>query len=126
LILGLLSLVSAAWIILSPVSWYISFPGDISQTGFLNTHFIRDLGLALAIVASVLLRCARYPGRSRAAHMIVTVYFSGHALIHLVGILNGDLPAEHWMDNALGAFIPALVMVVFAIPLIWRRLAPSR
>jgi hypothetical protein len=126
LIVGVLSLLSAGWMILAPASWYTSFPGDVSHTGPLNTHFIRDLGLALAIVASVLLWSARYPRRSRAAHMIVTVYFAGHALIHLVGILNGDLPAEHWKDDALGVFIPALVLVVFAIPLIWRRLAPSR
>lgn len=65
-------------------------------------------------------------GGSRVAHMIVTVYFAGHAVIHLVGILNGDLPAEHWMDDAFGVFIPALVLVVFAVPGIWRRVAPDR
>lgn len=126
LILGLLSLVSAGWMILSPVSWYTSFPGEVSHTGPLNIHFVRDLGLALAIVSSVLLWCARYPGRCRVAHMIVTAYFAGHAVIHLVGILNGDLPAEHWMDDALGVFIPALVLVVLAIPMVWRRMTPSR
>lgn len=112
--------------ILSPVSWYTSFPGGVSHTGSLNTHFIRDLGLALAIVSAVLLCCARHPGRSRVAHLIVTVYFADHAVIHLVGILNGDLPVEYWRDDAFGVFIPALVLVVFAIPVIWRRVAPSK
>ena len=40
--------------------------------------------------------------------------------------LNGDLPAEHWMDDALGVFIPALVLVVLTIPMVWRRMTPSR
>lgn len=125
-ILGLLSLLSAGWMIISPVSWYASFPGGVSDTGPLNTHFIRDLGLAWAIVSSVLLWCARYPGRCRSAHMMVTVYFTGHAAIHLAGILDGDLPAGHWLDDAVGVFIPALVLLVIAIPPVWRRLAPEK
>jgi hypothetical protein len=57
--------------------------------------------------------------------MMVTAYFVGHAVIHLVGIVNGDLPAEHWMDDTLGVFIPALVLVVLALPIVWRRMAPA-
>ena len=110
----------------SPASWYASFPGGVAHTGPLNTHFVRDMGLALAIVASVLLWCARDPEHSRAAHLIVTAYFAGHALIHLAEITSGDLPAQHWREDILGVFTPALVLGVLALPAVWRRMAPRR
>lgn len=118
--IGLGSLATALWMIARPAAWYTSFPG-VTQTGPFNVHFVRDIGVTLAIMALLLLWSATRPGRSRGTHVLVTAYFLGHAAVHIAGWLNGTLPAAHWYQDIVGVLLPAVLLGVFALPPVWRR-----
>jgi hypothetical protein len=55
-------------------------------------------------------------------HLALTVFFVGHALIHLADIGSGRLPHSHWLIDAPGVFTPALIMIILAVPSVRRRL----
>ena len=116
------SFVNGAWMLLFPRSWYTDFPADIPHTGPFNPHFVRDLGVVYLVVALAFAWSARHVDRSRPVHLGLMVFFVGHALIHLVDIASGSLPRSHWLIDAPGVFIPALIMILLAVPSVRRRL----
>ncbi|MEO8434926.1 MAG: hypothetical protein ABI596_08530, partial [Pyrinomonadaceae bacterium] len=97
LISCVLSLVNGAWMLLFPQSWYTDFPAGIPHTGPFNSHFIRDLGVAFIVFAVAFAWCARNVNRSFPVHLGLTVFFIGHALIHVVDLEVGRLPHSHWL-----------------------------
>jgi hypothetical protein len=63
--------------------------------------------------------------QSRPVHLALTVFFTGHALIHVADIVTGRLPGSHWLIDLPGVFLPALIMIVLAVPSV-RRLVASK
>jgi len=109
------SFVNGAWMLLFPRLWYTDFPADIPHTGPFNPHFVRDLGVVYLVVALAFAWSARNLDRSRPVHVALTVFFVGHALIHVVDIVSGNLPHSHWLIDAPGVFMPALIMIALAV-----------
>ena len=122
LIAAIFSFANSIWMLLSPLSWYEKFPADIPHTGPLNLHFIRDLGVVYLVVAFAFAWAARNIERSLAVHIALTVFFVGHALIHLVDIAAGRLPHAHWLIDTPGVFVPAFLMIILAVPAVRKRL----
>jgi hypothetical protein len=120
-----LSLVNGAWMLSSPLSWYTYLPAAVSHTGPFNPHFVRDIGVAYLVAALGFGWCALHLGRCRPVHIGLTVFFVGHALIHLVEILAGQLPSTHWLIDAPGVFVPALLLLVLAVPSVRRRMGEA-
>jgi hypothetical protein len=118
----LLGLCNAAWMLASPLSWYTDFPAAVPHTGLYNAHFIRDIGVAYLVAALGFGWCALHLDRCRPVHLGLTVFFVGHALIHVVETLAGHLPDSHWLIDAPGVFLPALLLLVLAIPSVGKRL----
>ena len=116
-----LSVVNGAWMLFFPLSWYTDFPAAVSHTGPFNHHFVRDLGVAYTVVALGFGWCALHLDRSRPAHVGLTVFFTGHALIHLADIMSGRLPQAHWLIDTPLVFVPALLLIIFAVPSVRRR-----
>src|SRR5215213_1842175 len=121
----LLSLANAAWMLSSPLSWYMHLPAAVPHTGPFNSHFVRDIGVAYLVAALGFGWCALRPGRCRPGHIGLTVFFVGHALIHLVEILAGQLPGTHWLIDAPGVFLPALLLLILAVPSVRRRMGEA-
>jgi len=122
LIFGLLSLVNGAWMLLFPLSWYTDLPAAVPNTGPFNPHFVRDLGVVFLIAAFAFGWSALNIDRSRPVHLALAAFFTGHALIHLADIVVGRLPHSHWRIDLPGVFVPALLMIVLAVPSVRRRL----
>jgi hypothetical protein len=122
LLAGIFSFLNGGWMLVSPLSWYEKFPAGIPHTGPFNAHFIRDLGVVYLIVALTFLWAARNVRRSQAAHLALSLFFIGHALIHLADIVSGVLPHSHWLIDMPGVFLPALLMAVLAVPSVRERL----
>ena len=116
LVLSFLNLFSGAWMLLFPQSWYTDLPADVPHTGPFNAHFVRDLGVAFLVAGIAFTWSARNIDRSYPVHIGLTIFFTGHALIHLVDILTGHLPATHWLIDTPGVFLPALIMIVLWVP----------
>jgi len=122
LLVFLLNLLIGIWMLFFPLSWYTDFPAAIPHTGPFNPHFVRDLGIVFLTVACAFAWCARHLSRSRPIHLGLTVFFTGHALLHLFEILTGRMPESHWLIDAPGVFLPALLMIILAIPSVRKRL----
>ena len=120
-----LSLVNGAWMLFSPFSWYTHLPAAVPHTGPFNQHFVRDIGVAYLVAALGFGWCAKHLGRCRPVHIGLTVFFVGHALIHLVEILAGQLPGSHWLIDAPGVFLPALLLLILAVPSVRRRMGEA-
>ncbi len=108
--------------LLFPRSWYADFPADISHTGPFNPHFVRDLGVVYLVVALAFAWSARNVDQSWPVHLALMVFFVGHAFIHVLDIASARLPHSHWLIDAPGVFIPALIMIVLAVPRVRNRL----
>ncbi|MGH9880637.1 MAG: hypothetical protein ACRD6N_04310 [Pyrinomonadaceae bacterium] len=122
LLSSILTLVSGLWMLFFPLSWYTDFPAAISYTGPFNSHFVRDLGVTYIVVALAFGWCSLRLGRARPVHLGLTIFFTGHALIHIVDIATGRLPLSHWLVDAPLVFLPAVIMIVLAVPAIRTRL----
>lgn len=123
LISAAFSAANAVWMILFPLSWYHDLPAAIPHTGPFNAHFVRDIGLAYALSAVGFIWCAdsRRPG-TLPVHWGVTLFFFGHALVHVVEIVAGILPPSHWQLDASSVFTPPVLLLILAIPSVRRRL----
>lgn len=121
-IFGLLSLINGTWMLLFPLSWYMDLPAAVPHTGPFNSHFVRDLGVVFVVVGLAFAWSALNVHRSGVVHLAITTFFTGHALIHLADILTGRLPNSHWLIDMPGVFVPALVMIVLAVPSVRKRL----
>jgi len=126
LIFGILSLFNGAWMLLFPLSWYTDLPAAVPHTGPFNQHFVRDLGVVFIVAGLAFGWSAFNVDRSRLVHLALTAFFAGHALIHLTDILAGRLPESHWLMDLPGVFVPALLMILLAVPAVRRRLGETR
>lgn len=124
-IASILSLTNGAWMLLFPLSWYTDFPAAIPHTGSFNPHLIRDLGVVYVIAALGFGWCVTHLERCLAVHLGLTIFFVGHALIHVVDIVRGRLPQTHWLIDAPGVFAPAILLVVLAFPSIRKYLGEA-
>ena len=116
LIGAILSFANSIWMLFSPWSWYEKFPAEIPHTGPFNAHFVRDLGVVYLVVALAFAWSAKNVERSLIVHLALTVFFVGHALIHLADIAAGRLPHAHWLVDMPGVFVPALLLLILAVP----------
>lgn len=122
---SILNIVNAGWMLLLPYSWYTDFPADVAHTGPFNPHFVRDIGAVFLTVGLGFGWCALKPERAFPVHVGITIFFTGHALIHLFDILTGHLPQSHWLIDTPLVFLPAAIMLVLTIPSVRARLGSS-
>src|SRR5688572_26888958 len=88
-----LNVANGLWMLASPPSWYTGIPAAVPDTGPLNLHFVRDVGVAYLVSGVGLAWCARNLDRALPVHVGVTAFFVGHALTHVADIVSGRLSA---------------------------------
>jgi hypothetical protein len=121
---GVLSAANGLWMLISASSWYSRLPAGIPDTGPLNHHFVHDVGVAFVVIGLAFGWCASHLESCRHIHIGLTAFFAGHALIHVIEILTGHLPATHWWLDMPLVFVPALLMIIISLPGMWRVLLP--
>lgn len=102
------------WMLLAPAHWYASVPG-VDNTGPLNLHFVRDIGLTYLTLALAFALAASRPWAAATAITIAAVWLTGHALLHATEAVMGH--GGPWRTELFGIYLPA-VLAVFAA---WRR-----
>ncbi len=110
-VLGSISVGNGLWMMLSSSSWFKHMPVDAEDTGELNPHFVHDVGLVYLLIGVGAFWCAQKPRQSFEIHMAITLFMSGHALIHMIEILFGYLPASHWLIDFPLITFPALLLI---------------
>ncbi|HJZ13437.1 MAG TPA: hypothetical protein VJ521_14880 [Acidobacteriota bacterium] len=116
LLFGFLSIINGLWMLLFPVSWYEDLPAGVPDTGPLNVHFVRDLGVVFVLIAAGFFWCARHLQSCLKVHWMLTTFFIGHALLHLIDLLSGRLPRSHWSMDLPAVFLPAVVLILLGVP----------
>lgn len=106
--LGLLAVYLAAngtWMLWAPTSWYAGVPG-VADTGPMNSHVIRDIGITYLALAVACVLALRRPWATATAATIATFWLAGHACLHLVEALLGH-SAGPWYTEVFGIYVPA-------------------
>lgn len=93
--------------LLVPGLWYASVPG-VPETGPLNLHFVRDIGLGFLAAAAALLLFARDTG-SRALALPAAVFLGGHAGLHLTEIAAHGATLGHGLRELATILMPGLL-----------------
>lgn len=125
IIMGVLSLGNGAWMLATPEMWYHDVPAGVPDTGAFNPHFIRDIGLAYAIAGAGFIWAAWNLARCWVVHIGLTLFSTGHAVLHVIDIFVGRLPVDHWLVDAPGVLVPGLIMALLCIPAVWRWANPA-
>ena len=114
-IFGLGNLANAGWMLADPAGWYANLPAAVPDTGPLNTHFVRDIGSAFAVMGAALVLAALRPALRAPMLGVVSLFYVMHALVHVTDTLAGRLPGSHWTIDLPGVYVPALLMVALTV-----------
>jgi hypothetical protein len=79
---------------------------------------VRDIGIAFVTVTLAFAWAAFEPRWRIPLVVMGTVFLAGHALLHVVDTLRGELDADHWLLDFPGVYLPALVLVPIAVQLL--------
>jgi hypothetical protein len=110
--LGVANLANAGWMLADPAGWYAGLPAAVPDTGPLNTHFVRDIGSAFAVVGVALLWGALRPALRVPLLALAALFYLLHGLVHVADTLADRLPAAHWAIDLPGVYLPAILLLV--------------
>ncbi len=108
---GVCSLINGLWMLIAPESWYNDLPAAVPDTGPYNGHFIRDLGLVFVLIAGGFFWSAYRLYQSRLVLLLITAFFTGHAILHVLDLLTSRLPHSHWKIDTPAVFLPAILLI---------------
>jgi hypothetical protein len=111
------SIFNAGWMLVAPQHWYQNLPAHVPEYGPLNTHFVRDIGVAFLISGIGLAFAAVRPIERRACVLFAVSFFVGHALVHLSEVFTGGAAAHLWKGELLLVYLPALMLAAVTIKL---------
>ena len=111
------SIFNAAWMLVAPQHWYHNLPAHVPEYGPLNTHFVRDIGVAFLISGIGLAFAAFRPVERRAFVLFAVFFFVGHALVHLSEVFMGGAAAHLWKGELLLVYLPALMLAAISFKL---------
>ncbi|HMA15488.1 MAG: hypothetical protein ACM35H_00630 [Bacteroidota bacterium] len=111
---GLFLSANGLFMLIDPLTWYELVPG-VTDTGFFNQHFIRDIGfiqlfLGIAFVVG-LLRPERRIGLWAAA----TLWLSAHALFHFWEVAVGICAPSAIPRDFPAVTLPALIGIALTL-----------
>jgi hypothetical protein len=86
----------------------------VPDTGSLNPHLVRDLGVAYTVCGIGFAWCAENLDRALPVHVGITSFYAGHAAIHVADIVSGRLPPSHWLIDTPAVFAPTIALVAMA------------
>lgn len=121
LLFGLGTVLNGVYMLAAPDHWFHQGPPGVTDTGPMNPHFVRDVGVVYALAGLGLMWAAWNLAGAYPVHVMVTLFFVGHAVLHVVDILVGNLPVDHWVEDFPGVFLPAILFGAMALPAVWKR-----
>lgn len=124
-VFGLMSLGNGIYMLAAPDHWFHEMPAAIPDTGPMNAHFVRDVGVVYALSGLGLMWAAVNLARGYPVLVMVALFYAAHGALHVADIASGRLPADHWWIDFSGVFLPAIVLCAVAWPSLWKRLNPA-
>ena len=111
-IFAVVNVANGLWMLFDPAGWYVGLPAAVPDTGPFNPHLVRDVGVAFSVCGIGLAWCAQNLERALPVFVGITLFYGGHAIMHVADIVEGRLPPSHWLIDTPLVFAPTIVLVV--------------
>lgn len=106
--------VNGLFMLVAPQTWYEAVPG-VTQTGFFNQHFIRDIGIIqLFLGVAFGLGLAR-PEWRVGLWLVATLWLVAHAVFHLWEVAVGICAPSALLRDFPAVSLPAILGVVLTL-----------
>ena len=110
IVLGALMAANGVFMFVDPPSWYAAVPG-VTETGPLNLHFVRDIGIAYGVAGAAII-WGSWGGGWRAT-ALGAAFLALHSLLHVGETIMGHHRAV-LLNELMGVHLPAWAAVVIA------------
>lgn len=111
------NLANGAWMLADPTGWYTTLPAAVPDFGPLNEHFVRDIGSTFTMLGAGLLWAAFRASVRLPVLVLVTLFTTLHALVHVYDTARGLVGPEHWRIDFPAIYLPTLVLTVLTVVL---------
>lgn len=118
---GLFLSANGLFMLVAPLAWYELVPG-VTDTGFFNQHFVRDIGIIQLFLGGAFLAGMLRPKRRLGLWSVATSWLIAHALFHFWEVAAGICG-----PSAIPRDFPAVTMpALFGIALVAWALSQTR
>jgi hypothetical protein len=124
-VFAIFNVANGLWMLAAPAAWFVGIPAAVPDTGAFNPHLVRDLGVAFVVCGVGFAWCAENIDDALPVHVGLTLFYAGHAAIHVADIVSGRLPASHWLIDLPAVFVPTVVLSLMAVA-VHRRTSASK
>lgn len=116
LVMALAYAISGVLMVLAPTLWLRVFP--IAAPAPVVLYFIQMMGIADLAAAPLFIWCARNLKKRKPVHFALTLYVLGLALVNAVQWVTApvSLSLPFWVDISVAYFLPAVLMLIMALP----------
>ena len=112
--------VNGLFMLVAPQTWYDSVPG-VTQTGFFNQHFIRDIGIIQLFLGVAFGVGLAVPGRRIGLWLVATLWLAAHAFFHLWEVAVGICAPSALVRDFPAVSLPAILGAILTLWAIGRR-----
>jgi hypothetical protein len=104
---GVFLSINGVFMLVAPLTWYELVPG-VTDTGFFNQHFIRDIGIIQLFLGVAFILGLLRPERRIGLWAAATLWLSAHALFHFWEVAVGICAAAAIPRVVRAVTLPAL------------------
>lgn len=108
---GIFLSVNGIFMLVAPSLWYDLVPG-VSDTGFFNQHFIRDIGMIQLFLGLAFIIGMFSPTRRVGLWAVATLWLIAHALFHLWEVAVGICAPSVIPRDFPAVTLPAIIGIV--------------
>jgi hypothetical protein len=102
------------FMLINPLAWYELVPG-VTDTGFFNQHFIRDIGMIQLFLGIAFATGMVVPERRIGLWAAATTWLSAHALFHFWEVAVGICSPSVIPRDFLAVTMPAIFGIVLTL-----------
>jgi uncharacterized protein YjeT (DUF2065 family) len=111
---GLLLAGNGLFMLVAPHVWYEFVPG-VTDTGFFNQHFIRDIGIIQLFLGVAFVIGMIRPERRIGLWAAATLWLIAHAIFHLWEVAVGICSPSAILRDFPGVSLPAIIGVLLTL-----------
>ena len=119
---GLFLSANGLFMLMAPEVWYEFVPG-VTDTGFFNQHFIRDIGLIQLFLGVAFVVGLARPERRIGLWLVATLWLGAHAVFHLWEVAVGICSPSVLLRDFPAVSLPAIVGAILTLWAIRRQRA---
>lgn len=111
---GLFLSANGIFMLVAPLTWYEFVPG-VTDTGFFNQHFVRDIGIIQLFLGVAFVLGLLWPERRIGLWIPATLWLSAHALFHLWEVAVGICAPSVIPRDFPAVTLPALIGIALTL-----------